>query len=181
VTTVTLEEEEAAFWHSSGMLAGLLLAGKLFASQSDRGRQWLVARLYCVSIASCYVLCFTCLPALQYSFGAAGDVRSFLQRAALFTASFGMAVQYYHIPPLVGATFGCDKGLFVAYTDGLASVLAAGIWCFGMPPAPAYAWAAVALALLLSAVVMMEFLHHYYFRPPRSGGSRHTSGSILLA
>jgi hypothetical protein len=166
-------------WHSSGLIAGLSLAGKLFASQNERGRQWLVARLYLLSIVSCYILCLTSIPVVRHVL-ADDALLALLQRTTMFTAAFGIAVQYYHIPPLVGATFGCDKGLFLAYTDGVASALAAGIWCYGMPESPetngAYAWAAVALGLMLSAVVMMEFLHHFL----RPRGSSYTS-SILLA
>jgi hypothetical protein len=42
------------------------------------------------------------------------------QIMAVVAAGFGIAVQFYHVPSLVGATFGADKGLFSAYTDGVA-------------------------------------------------------------
>jgi hypothetical protein len=180
ISSTSFNTVNGAIWHSTGMIAGLLLAGKLFASQNERGRQWLAARLYILSIVSCYMLCLTSIPAVRH-FVTDDVLVSLLQRTAMFLAAFGIAVQYYHIPPLVGATYGCDKGLFLAYTDGLASALAASIWCYRMPELKdangAYAWAAVALGLMVSAVVMMEFLHHF-FRPR---GASYTASSILLA
>jgi MFS family permease len=97
---------------------------------------------------------------------------------AVALAGFGVAVQFYHIPSLVGATFGCDKGLFAAYTDGVAYGLASLVWGIiadslrnGTTDGSgwAYGWAAVALLLILSAILMVEFMEHYFCRRRHEG------------
>ena len=129
-----------------------------------------------------------------------------LQVLSVTVAGFGIAVQYYHIPSLVGATsFGCDKGLFSAYTDGIGYGIASIVWnlvgeSISTTAAPtqssasttetnnsdygasaayfvgggwAYGWAAVALLLILSAILMVEFYEHKFCRP-RHGGTYET-------
>ena len=91
---------------------------------------------------------------------------------------FSIAVQLYHIPSLVGATFGVDKGLYAGYTDGLSYALSSLVWRFVGNSVQndesgvgwAYGWAAVALMLIVSAIFMTEFMEHYFVRP--QAGSR---------
>jgi hypothetical protein len=98
------------------------------------------------------------------------------QGICILLASFGMAVPFYHIPSLVGASYS-EKGLFLAYTDGVAYATASFIWkLVGYTSGWSYAWAMVALWVLVSGIVMHEFLEHYFCRPNR--GNYET---ILLA
>ena len=96
---------------------------------------------------------------------------------AVLVAGFGVAVQCYHIPGLVSMTFGHNKGLYAAYTDGIAYGLGSLVWRVvgnavkeGNPQGGgwAYGWAAVALIVVLCAVLMVEFMEHYFvFRTNR--------------
>lgn len=190
-TTSSLTYERAAslaVWHSVGTVAGLLVAGQAFARHADqRARKWMVSRLYVAAIVACYVLSVTALPAVHRRAPDGNELLLLVvQITAVFAAGFGIAVQFYHIPSLVGATFGCDKGLFSAYTDGVAYGLASLVWRFvgravaqhdgdarNMGGGWAYGWAAVALMLILSAILMVEFMEHYFCRP-RHGGTYET-------
>ena len=166
-----------AVWHSVGTVAGLLIAGQAFAGKQERTRKWMVSRLYLLAIAACYVLALTAIPAIHHE---APEFFTLIQVMAVAACGFGIAVQFYHIPSLVGATFGCDKGLFSAYTDGVAYGLASFVWKFvGNAVGSsgwAYGWAAVALLLILSAILMVEFMEHYF--RARHGGTYET---IILA
>jgi len=198
----SISKDQAAsltVWHSVGTVAGLLIAGQAFAAvgnnqeqQQQRTRKWMVSRLYMASIVSCYVLAMTAIPVVH---GLAPDFFVVVQVMAVVTATFGVAVQSYHIPSLVAAasSFGCDKGLYLAYTDGVGYGLSSLVWQFVSraiqrhPTADdndqggggwAYGWAAVALLLILSAILMVEFMEHYFCRPTRHGGTYET---IILA
>jgi hypothetical protein len=193
-----------AVWHSVGTIVGLFVAGKIFASKPDRDRKWMVSRLYLVAILACYVLSITAIPAVR-NFVQAPDAIRILQVMAVASAGFGIAVQFYHIPSLVGASFGCDKGLFLAYTDGVAYGLVALVWRYighsmrthdrndattttleeyryaadhhsyaSGGSGWAYGWAAVALLLLVSAILMVEFMEHYFCRPQHGVGRYET-------
>jgi hypothetical protein len=127
-----------------------------------------------------------------------------IQVLAITTIGFGVAVPLYHIPSLVGATFGCDKGLFVSYNDGVAYVFVSMAWRYvgrsTIPPQDsiidpsnhptdmgegwAYRWAAVALLLIVSAWIMMEFMEHYFCRPKygtTKGGDGCTYETIIFS
>jgi len=118
----SLSENRAAglsVFLSVGTVAGLVVAGSIFASRQDRERKWMISRLYILTIVSCYVLAFLAIPSVR-NFVKAPELVSTFQVIAIAFSGFGIAVQFYHIPSLVGATFGCDKGLFSSYTDGVA-------------------------------------------------------------
>lgn len=221
-----------AVWYSIGTVAGLAFAGSLFARLDDRnrGRKRMVAWLYCIAIVACYALAILAVPSWGRFLDTVWNHRTItfennnassnnvatatifessslvlvLQKVAVTAVGFGVAVPLFHIPSLVGTlSFGKDKGLFVAYTDGVATALAAVLWRrvehamwqdFSLRSANAaaasaesandntsmngsnimdsnyyiegrvwvYAWAAVALLLLLSAIVMVEFMEHYF-------------------
>jgi MFS family permease len=170
---------------SVGIVMGLVTAGSIFGSRQERERKWLVSRLYVAAITSCYLLAFLSVPAVRHLM-AAPDLVTTFQVMAIATAGFGIAVQYYHIPSLVCATFGCDKALAVSYVDGVACAVSAIVWRFvgetvhnGGPYGGgwAYGWAAVALFVLVTAILMVEFMEHYFCRP-RQGGVYET---IILA
>lgn len=159
-----------AIWHGVGTLLGLLIAGPAFAQQTDvRARKWMVSRLYGITVLACYGLAVT-------SWWGSNELIDSLQGICVLLASFGMAVPFYHIPSLVGASYN-EKGLFLAYTDGVAYATASGIWkLVGYTSGWSYGWALVALWVLVSGIVMHEFLEHYFCRPCR--GNYET---ILLA
>lgn len=182
-----------------GTAAGLVVAGGLFARRSERERKWLVSRLYGTSVAACYALALLAIPAIRRTVLPTPTVVTALQTGAVFAAGFGIAVPFYHIPSLVGATFGCDKGLYSSYTDAVAYAIAFAVWriigravqhpkvddsgggggadAFGDGGGWAYGWAAVALLLIPSALLMVEFMEHYFCRH-RCGGTLET---ILIA
>ena len=174
-----------AVFLSVGIVVGLVTAGSIFGTRQERERKWLVSRLYLASICACYAMAILSVPAVR-AFMAAPDLVATFQVMAIVTAGFGVAVQYYHIPSLVCATFGCDKALAVSYVDGVACAVSAVVWNFVGDTVHqggsggggwAYGWAAVALFLLVTAVLMVEFMEHYFCRP-RHGGTLET---IILA
>jgi hypothetical protein len=173
-----------AVWHGVGTLLGLLIAGPIFASQADdmRARKWMVSRLYGMAVLACYGLAATfwwggtTTSASSSSVDDNDELIAAFQGICILLASFGMAVPFYHIPSLVGASYS-EKGLFLAYTDGVAYATASFIWkLVGYTSGWSYAWAMVALWVLVSGIVMHEFLEHYFCRPNR--GNYET---ILLA
>lgn len=78
---------------SLGMVAGLVLAGGIFASGQDRERKWLVSRLYMATIAACYFLSFIAIPSVRYALPLPSQVITSLQILAITVAGFGIAVQ----------------------------------------------------------------------------------------
>ena len=160
---------------SFGTVSGLIVAGSLFAHRRERPRKYLVTRLYVATIASIYLLAFLAMPTVGSVFG---DSLPFFQGIAIYIAGFGIAVPLYHIPSLIGATYGCDKGTFSAYTDGVANGIASWVWRIVASTVSdgswGYGWAAVALMILVSALVMVEFMEYYFCRSSRRGGNYET-------
>jgi hypothetical protein len=178
----------------AGTVLGLAFAGSAFATRNDRERKGLVAKLYLLTIASCYALSLLAVPAVgrilrEPADGSGGSdpggLLAVLQGIAIGAAGFGISVPLYHIPSLVGAGFGCDKGLFLSYLDGVAYGLASLVWRVVGDAVQhsnngtgwAYGWAAVALLVIPCAVLMVEFMEHYFCRH-RNGGTLET---ILIA
>lgn len=174
---------ELAVFLSIGIVMGLVIAGSLFASRTERERKWLVTRLYIMTIGACYALALLAIPSLRRAIKEPGMI-TILQLVAVVAIGSGVSVQCYHIPSLVGATFGCDKGLFSAYVDGIAYGVASIMWRFIANVIShgnhvdgggwVYGWAAVALLLVLSAVLMVEFMEHYFCRPRNNKGTYET-------
>ena len=90
----------------------------------------------------------------------------------------GVAVQFYHIPVIVGATYGHNRGLYQAYTDGVAAFVSSLAWRIvgraveeGDPESYgwAYGWAGVALLLILCGTLMVGIMEVYFV----GGGWRH--------
>jgi len=187
----TLSENRAgrlAVFLSFGTIVGLTLAGRFYTKGTERERKRLVTKLYIATIASCYILAILAIPWLRNTLNAPQLVLIF-QLMATFVMGFGIAVQLYQIPSLVGATFGCDKGLYSGYTDGVAYGLSSLLWRIvgnsvqsGQEQSDgsggagwAYGFAAVALILIISAILMVEFMEHYFVRPgARAAGGYET-------
>ena len=194
-----------AVYSSIGTVLGLLIVGHLFANQADnpRARKWLVGRLYAVAVVACYVLALLAIPIVVES--VPPDLLSLGQVVAVAVAGAAVAVPCYHIPSLVAQQQQQqrshqhsqqqqqqqqpphDRGLFLAYTDGIAYGLASLVWKFlsgriasNSPTGWAYSWAVVALLLLVAGVAMTEFMEHYFCAKTRRyrGGTYET---ILLA
>ena len=197
----TLSYEQAvsySIWYSTGTVLGLFIAGTIFTKgcRNDRQRKYMILRLYIVTIASCYILSIAAIPQVRQWIQAPELIR-IIQTMAVTTIGFGVAVQLYHIPSLVGATFGCDKGLFVSYNDGVAYVFVAIVWRYiGRDMQVdsenggdndvggggwAYGWAAVALLLIVSAFLMFEFMEHYFCRPKYGYASGGTYETIIFS
>jgi hypothetical protein len=188
-----LSEENASglsIFASLGTILGLAICGTLFTSLSqERQRKWLVSRLYILTIASCYVLAILAIPSLHQLIDAPGLVL-FFQIFASSCMSFGIAVMFYQIPGLVASTFGNSKGLFASYVDGAGYAMASVVWKIVATTVStdtagtgwAYGWAVVALLLILCAILMVEFMEHFFVRP----SLRHQQGfgayeTIMLA
>ena len=163
----------AALVLSLGIFVGLVVVGHLFShSGSERQRKYLVSRGYLASIAACYSLSATSL--FPYSSEEYSMVW-LLQVASLFVAGVGISVPLSVLPSLVGATYGCDKGLFSAHVDGVGYAAASLIWhVIHHVSGWAYAWAAVALLLIVSGLAMSEFMEHYFCRKKEGGGTYET-------
>eukprot|EP00578_Thalassiosira_sp_NH16_P023090 CAMPEP_0181088052 /NCGR_PEP_ID=MMETSP1071-20121207/6586_1 /TAXON_ID=35127 /ORGANISM="Thalassiosira sp., Strain NH16" /LENGTH=829 /DNA_ID=CAMNT_0023169953 /DNA_START=79 /DNA_END=2564 /DNA_ORIENTATION=- len=189
---------------SSGMLGGLLVGGKAFAraADSEQGRQMhsnnsemdrqgqslltdaaqlgtknMIAFFYCFSICMCYMLSFFAMPFVRRALHLPVLVL-ILQVLATLGLGFGVAVQYYHIPAIVGATFGKHRGLYTAYTDGVAALVSSILWRVvggaveeGNPQGGgwAYGWAVVALLLVFCGTLMVKIIELYFV----GGGWRH--------
>lgn len=174
---------------SLGMLGGLLVGGRAFARAADRekggrahppsqspvadaaqlGTKNMIAFLYCLSICMCYTLSFLAMPMVRRALHLPVLVL-ILQALATLGLGFGVAVQFYHIPPIVAATFGRNRGLYTAYTDGVAALVASIVWRVvggaveeGNPQGGgwAYGWAAVALLLILCGSLMVKIVELY--------------------
>lgn len=193
-----LSQEKASglsIFASLGTIVGLAVCGTFFTSlNQERQRKVFVSRLYILTIASCYVLALFAIPTLYQAMDAPGLVL-FFQIFASFCMSLGIAVMFYQIPSLVGTNFGNHKGLFSAYVDGVAYGISSFVWKIvastvsadnsGASGGPgwAYGWAAVALLMILCAILMVEFMEHYFVRPSRrhqlEGGAYYET--IMLA
>ena len=173
----SISEEKAGgftIFLSLGICIGLAVGGRAFTqtAQQPRKRKQMVVRLYALAVAMCYTLSFLAAPAVRAVLWSPKIVMLFQIVAAFFMGS-GIAVQYYQIPAIVGATFGSQKGLYSAYTDGVAYFVSSLIWRVvggaveeGHPEQGgwAYGWAAVALLVVLCSVLMVQFVEHYFCR-----------------
>eukprot|EP00934_Nitzschia_sp_Nitz4_P001931 Nitzschia sp. Nitz4//scaffold3_size479765//170762//173366//NITZ4_000070-RA/size479765-processed-gene-0.306-mRNA-1//-1//CDS//3329550668//1931//frame0 len=170
-----LSEQQArslSIFSSLGTILGLAIVGTIFGYSKERQRKRLVSRLYMVATAACYVLALLAVPPLYTAMDAPGLVL-FFQIFSSFAMAFAIAVVYYHIPGLVGSSFGNHKGLFAAYVEGVAYGLSSFVWKVVATSVEsgqggggwAYGWAAVALLLIPCAILMVEFMEHYFVRP----------------
>lgn len=179
----TLDETQAGslvVFLSIGAMLGLTIAGSIFSRRNAKERKRMVSKLYMLTIGACYMLSLLSIPRLRVFLGATGMILVFQVISTVISTvcmGFGIAVQCYQIPGLVGAAFGHNKGLYAAYTDGVAYGLSSGVWRIvgnavqeGNPQGGgwAYGWAGVALMLVLCAVLMVEFMEHYFVRTCRS-------------
>jgi len=161
-----------AIFLSLGTVLGLGIAGNIFAQQKERKRIWLVTRLYIITIIACYSLAILAIPRLRYLVNSP-ELILFLQIVSSLCMGFGISVMYSLIPGLVGAAFGRHRGSYIAYTDGVAFGVSSIIWrivanAVGNGDSDgggwAYGWAAVALLIVLCAILMVEFMEHYFVR-----------------
>lgn len=175
---------------SLGTIMGLAICGTYFSSlPQERHRKHFVSRLYVLVIASCYVLAVFAIPRLYDAMDSPGLVL-FFQIFASFCMNLGISVMFYQIPGLVGSAFGNHKGLFSAYVDGVSYGMASIVWKIVASSVSensagagwAYGWAAVALLVILCAILMTEFLEHYFVRPSlRHGSGGGVYETIILA
>jgi MFS family permease len=147
-----------------GTIFGLAIAGNIFAHRKGKNRKRLVTRLYILSIVSCYVLSILSIPRLRYAVDSP-DLILFVQVVASLAMGFGIAVMSSVIPGLASAAFGNHRGFYTAYTDGVAYGISSMVWRIVATSVEngnsegggwAYGWAAVALLVVLSAVLLIE-------------------------
>jgi len=188
---------------SLGMLMGLLVGGKAFARAAEKeeqgnnnidggrggqsslidaaqvGTKNMIAFFYCLSICSCYILSFLAMPFVRKALHLPVLVL-ILQVITTLFLGFGIAVQYYHIPAIVGATYGKNRGLYTAYTDGVAALVSSIVWRIvggaveeGNPQGAgwSYGWAGLALLLVFCGTLMIKVVELYLI----GGGWHHNS------
>jgi len=159
---------------SVGVLVGLAIGGSAFANLSNnaRARKKMVANLYMMTVAMCYTLSFLAIPFVRRALHSVTLV-AILQMIAAFLMGAGVAVQVYCIPAIVGCTFGINKGIYAAYTDGVACIISSWVWSVvggaveeGNPQGSGwvYGWAGIALLVVLAGLLMVEFVEHYFCR-----------------
>ena len=190
-----------------GMLGGLILGGRAFARAADEERaieetersttipkeeldistsfvdatqlrpKNMIAFLYCLAICMCYMLSFLAMPFVRRAL-ILPEIVLILQVLISMGLGAGVAVQFYHIPVIVGATYGHNRGLYQAYTDGVAAFISSLAWRIvgraveeGDPESYgwAYGWAGVALLLILCGTLMVGIMEVYFV----GGGWRH--------
>eukprot|EP00804_Cyclotella_cryptica_P019168 CCRYP_017788-RA/>CCRYP_017788-RA protein AED:0.36 eAED:0.40 QI:0/0/0/1/1/1/2/0/331 len=140
------------------MLGGLIFGGRAFARAADEERALdnarnyavaspqsagnlaeislidatqlrpknMIAFLYCLAICMCYMLSFLAMPFIRRALGLP-EIVLILQVLVTAGLGAGVAVQYYHIPAVV-ATYGNNRGLYQAYTDGVAALVSSAVW-----------------------------------------------------
>lgn len=174
---------------SVGMLIGLFVGGKVFATNVDHDEEEenhreyprhetssqlrpknTIAFLYCLSICMSYCLAFLAMPFVRRLLHVPILV-FILQIIVSLGLGAGVAVQFYHIPAIVGSReFGKNRGLYAAYTDGIAALVSSLVWRIvggaveeGNPEGGgwAYGWAAVALLLVLCGTLMVSIIEIY--------------------
>ena len=148
-------------------------------AHAPRSRKAMVVRSYGFAVLMCYALSVLAAPKVRSLLSSTGLVTA-LQVTAAFAMGAGVAVQFYQIPAIVGATFGSNKGLYAAYTDGVSYSVGALVWRVVAGAVEegdaqgggwAYGWAAVALLVVLCGLLMVEFMEHYFVRGGWKGGS----------
>ncbi|KAL7467862.1 hypothetical protein ACHAXS_008099 [Conticribra weissflogii] len=152
--------------------------GQMLMIEASRLRpRNMIAFFYCLSICMCYMLSFFAIPWVHRAFRLPMLVLV-LQVLTTIGLGAGIAVQYYHIPAIVGATYGKNRGLYTAYTDGVAALVSSMVWRIvggaveeGNPQGGgwAYGWAAVALLLVFCGTLMVGIMEVYFV----GGGWRH--------
>jgi len=188
---------------SVGMLLGLFIGGEVFAvkvetdeeDQRDYHRREkmssqlrpknTIAFLYCLSICMCYCLAFLAMPFFRRLLHLPVLV-FILQIIASLGLGAGVAVQYYHIPAIVGSReFGKNRGLYAAYTDGIAALVSSVVWRVvggaveeASPQGGgwAYGWAACALLLVFCGTLMVSIIEIYVVVE----GKKHSNNDLDL-
>ena len=164
-----------AIYLSLGTVLGLGIAGKLFTQRKEQQRKLLVSKLYMVTIVACYSLAILAIPKMRH-FLDSPDLVLFFQVVCSLCLGFGISVMYSLIPGLVGSAYGPHRGSYIAYTDGVAFGISSVVWKVVASSVAngneegggwAYGWAAVALLIVLCAILMVEFMEHYFVRPTR--------------
>ena len=149
----------------------------LFIDATQLQPKNMIAFLYCLAICMCYLLSFLAMPFIRRALHLP-EIVFILQVIVSMGLGAGVAVQYYHIPVIVGATYGHNRGLYQAYTDGVAALVSSVMWrIVGRAVAEgdaesygwAYGWAAVALVLILCGTLMVGIMEVYFI----GGGWRH--------
>jgi MFS family permease len=152
---------------STGTILGLAIAGNIFKSLPTRERKVMIGRLYLLCICSCYSLSILSLSVIHRLIDEPELILVF-QLISTFFMGFGIAVQSM-IPGIIGGRFGRYKGLFSAYTDGVAFGLSSLVWrvvCNSVRGTESdgwpYCWATIALLVIICAAVMLEFFDKFF-------------------
>ena len=178
----TISESQAGsatIFLSVGVLMGLAVCGNIFtASRNQKAKRDLVFKLYMMAIIMCYTLAFLAIPVVRKNLFRSPIIVATLQAIVTLFMGAGVAVQANCIPAIVGATFGKNKGLYAAYTDGVAYGVSSIVWKIvagaveeGHPEGSgwAYGWAAVALLIILASALMIAFMDHYFVMADMKG------------
>jgi len=158
---------------SFGLFFGVISLGNVFTNaRNDEKRKSLVITLYIATVCMCYTLALLSITKIQ-SLLLSPTIIRIMQLMATFCMGACISVPYYHIPPIVAAQFGKEKGMYSSYTEGVAFLLSSMVWKQvgdaverGNPTGNgwAYGWAFIALLVIVSGVIMVEFMDHYFCR-----------------
>ena len=173
---------------SFGLLFGVIILGKIFTNApDDEYRRKLVMTQYIGTVFMCYTLSILSIPWVQKLIQSSAIIR-ILQVCATFCMGVCIAVPYYHITPIVAAQFGKEKGMYSSYTEGVSFLVSSMVWKGvggaverGNPMGNgwAYGWAFIALLVIVSGVIMVEFMDHYFCR--RGAWNRRISADTMTS
>lgn len=157
---------------SLGFFFGLAVLGNKFTCATIAQRKQYILRWYGITIICCYALSLLGVYHIRVMLGQISDrVVLWLQLLITFLMGSCIAVQYYTIPAIVATVFGKERGMYASYTDGVACAVTSLVWKGvgtmvqrGNPQISgwSYGWAAVAIVMIVSALIMMEFLDYYF-------------------
>jgi len=175
-TSSSLSNEEFStmgFSLSFGLCFGLAINGNLFTtsfSRSEKTRRKFIVLLYASTVVCCYALAILGIDKVRNFFHNEKFVMT-LQILITFCMGASISVQYHTIPAIVATMFENEKGMYASYTDGVACTMTAIIWKIignmvqradSQKSGWAYGWAVIAVLVVISAVVMVEFLDYYF-------------------
>jgi hypothetical protein len=161
-----------------GLITGLMIWGTQFshlvaddAPQQSYARVYMIQWLYALAVGMCLLLSLLAMPIIRdllnptFAWG--------LKVLSCFILAASLAVQYYHIPPMVASSFYTNEshkgpvGLYVSYTDGVACAISSflirtlgRIVQNGNPKGYgwAFCWGDIAIVIFATGAMMVHYL-----------------------
>jgi hypothetical protein len=177
-TVSKLESGEYPVVMAFGLITGLMIWGTQFshlvvadAPQQSYARVYMIQWLYALAVGMCLVISLLAMPIIRdvlnptFAWG--------LKVLSCFILAASLAVQYYHIPPMVASSFYTNEnhrgpvGLYVSYTDGVACAISSflirtlgRIVQNGNPKGYgwAFCWGDIAIVIAATGGMMVHYL-----------------------